>query len=281
MDSEKLAKIEEIMTEVDSNWTCDESLVTLRPSPKYECQKGWFNGDENQILWTGHYYLLLNLLGIKSNSLIFYNEWRNKVYRISELQVEPGLFNRHVNFRKDGSSWDEYVGLTLISYLFGPLTYLSQDIVDYGRKHFSVYNNVDMNDPDRNRKYQNEFLDRLAWILAQWRQPKEIGWYRFVAKKRIGIFNSINMIISFLITIFDSSKDSQGNVATSGLLMAWRKLVIMRDYGFVWKKLYELLMKRLNKYYGDKPLTKMHDIYWHEGETQEYHPFRKLIRLYE
>jgi hypothetical protein len=202
-------------------------------------------GNENGILYFAEYLILHQMVygGLQLK------EYWSAIDIISSLQVEPGLYDRGVRDKyrenpKRTISQDNLHGISSIARSF------SEDIANYGLKHFFVFNN-----------------NQKGFAL-----PMNPGNYS-IWLAHAGKFFALQLLFLpfFLINYIISMSKPRENTSSKILyLVKLYPLTNEKIYGTIYKN----YLKRLEKQYGAKYFEELFKIYFKD----ENHPINVLAR---
>lgn len=254
----------QIVEEVDAKWKCSEKMIAYWPKGNYNCYE-FKHSSENEVLFSAHYGMLLLKLGFFEDDMVQHQIEKDCTeYALNGLRVKKGVFNSHFEFNRDPVSWDNYVGITTLSWIFN--MQVSAEICQHGLETGWSFNN----DPSK-----------PEWDLRQTRQGKETGFYKVTSGYKPTVIEWAWMLGAVWATAKKDDLGPDGQVVTSGKLMMWLKLEVLREEYPIWEFVWEWYVKQMKKYYGKRWLESMFAIYFPVEKTIEEHPLRKLARLYQ
>lgn len=209
------------------------------------------NKSGNGVMYTSEFYSLLTL----NNEL---NEEDKRMFKfiMQRCQVEPGLYKRSPD-HTDQNGGDDYYGLLTGAYHTQNYD-LAQEVIDYGNKHFWIFNNVkpgSLFHPD----------GRLNFSAMFFRFPALIAHAYWAANKTPPLFF---YFIWCLVVAFSCTKGRENG--TDPFRITWSLVKTNDSRGWLAKLVSKLFYKRLKKHFPNGTMNEVALVYYQTG-----HPFSK------
>jgi len=216
--------------------------------------------NENGIYFLALYYMFKYKKGLLTQDDIrtFDVICNNLRTHLANGQAVPGVFDRGQNEsltvparERRTISHDNLTGISNFSGLFN-LPY-AKEIADHGLKGMWIYDNITPESPAINR-----FRGHPAYI-SNWLHN---GGYKLLA-----------ILLSPILAIHSILSCKSQKELTSGKLLTICRLYLWSEVNFVYKIMWNLAKKELEKTYGDKYLEEICKIYF----LNPVHPIHKMV----
>ncbi len=266
-------ELKEIKREIRDIWSDPFGRVTLNPAAhSLHSSVGENSWDsENQLLFTGTYAKLLDLLGALDTAT--YCRLLTGVYAC-QVPGNPGLFNRHPGWSNRTISHDEMNGLMFLDSTGAGN--IAETFIEYGEKHSWAFVNENPGAnglqlfAGQNTPLQDGQKSRALFpYIHRIRQPRDRCFYKLVAGKKPNALEVLSFCTAAMLSANDPVSETSGR-----LMWVFKFLSIDTNSNFMIKYAEKLFYKKLVKDYGAKPLKELFRIYYRPD-----HPMIKLVDL--
>ncbi len=283
LNSRALAEVLEIVKEVDHEWRDRNGFIrqTRIQTPGVPAE----SDNQNPTLFTAQYIYLLHKLGVlKGDIRKRYLTWAKAA--ISELELEPGLFDRKKDDRAkvakdicsiDHFSRDEQIGLVVMDRAFDWDLGTSKRLLDYGKRNkigpLWYYENlswVGVGQPHRNEVcHGNQVFSGIEAKKFGIRQPN------FSAFLKVANGGTINPVAKIWFVVAFARTEHEEITETGGKILGLLRAEIMKRSKSSWLRAkVAAFYERMRNDYGDNALHELLKRY--HGPKSADHP---LIRL--